>query len=545
MTTIMTTARNPDLPPAPPSPPDYRVEASLGRGERSQCSRAVLEEPGGGRRPCVIKMVELADGQDGPERLEALEALSASLEAEAGPPLVIPSAWLHPDSNRLMLLYPHLGMHPLDRIVGAGAPLTPALALQIVSGVVAALRVAWRRRVVHGNLKPSNVLLADDGQVVLIDPLPATGDARPGASPFAAPEAGPRAEICGLDVYGLGALLYYLLSAQAPRREKLETPTARLRVERGDLPRPVLSLLNALLAPDPTRRAELIEDLRLERALERTRQDLDPFRLPASANDVARRQDEQNATRRRTASLGPGPLTGADLAEAVLTDEIRALHEQLSDGGAAAEACPGELAAQGVDRLRQRRRELLARSAMTRLPSLRLARMFEALEHLLEQVHPAAASEQEGDKDRELFLLPGGVELVRSGIVASGEAEPRFEVLGRESFYVAVEQFENELGQAMVEAGMDSLEARRGLIEAVDRLRQSVIRLAARSERQLDHGQLGWHASLEGGEAVDEARQGLRRRLVQAFGAPPSLDEIEAAVDEFRTGLKSTRTGCS
>ncbi|HFD39460.1 MAG TPA: hypothetical protein ENJ31_06380, partial [Anaerolineae bacterium] len=92
-------------------------------------------------------------------------------------------------------------------------------AADVVMQVGQALDHAYRQGVVHGNLTPENILVADDGQVQVTDigleelAELVGGRALDAASPFLAPErrAGQPAA-APADVYSLAAVLYSLLA---------------------------------------------------------------------------------------------------------------------------------------------------------------------------------------------------------------------------------------------------------------------------------------------------------------------------------------------
>ncbi|MEO6597886.1 MAG: serine/threonine-protein kinase [Planctomycetota bacterium] len=139
--------------------------------------------------------------------------------------------------------------------------------------------------VCHRDVKPSNAFVRDDGTAVLLDFGIATrvGEASitrtysvVGTPCYMAPEqAGGRTEPhATLDVYGLGATLYHLLTLKPPHAGDLqdvlvalrsEEPIPAARLYRG-LPRDLQAILDRSLERDPRRRyqtmAAMVQDLR-------------------------------------------------------------------------------------------------------------------------------------------------------------------------------------------------------------------------------------------------------------------------------------------
>jgi hypothetical protein len=170
----------------------------------------------------------------------------------------------------------------------AQASPSPAQAAAVVARVARALAAAHQRGVLHLDVKPKNILIGDDGQPRLLDfglarLQDAYADERVGAGQvsgtvqYMAPEqargevrrVGPRS-----DVFGLGGVLYFLLTGRAPftgadfaealeRARRCDWDRAALRT--AAVPPRLAAVCARALAADPEDRypgaTELADDL--------------------------------------------------------------------------------------------------------------------------------------------------------------------------------------------------------------------------------------------------------------------------------------------
>ena len=165
----------------------------------------------------------------------------------------------------------------LQDTITEDGPVSPAKAVEIGLGVLAALKAAHKAGVMHRDIKPGNVLLGTDGRVVLTDFGLATIPGDPnvtrtgmvlGSPAYIAPErardgtAGPEA-----DLWSLGATLYAAVEGKSPyARSSAMATLAALATEPPPTPKnagPLKPVLQGLLRKDPAERitAEVAERL--------------------------------------------------------------------------------------------------------------------------------------------------------------------------------------------------------------------------------------------------------------------------------------------
>lgn len=156
----------------------------------------------------------------------------------------------------------------LAALVADGGPLDPARAARVGLQILDALEVAHAAGIVHRDVKPGNVMVRDLDRVALADfgiarlvddpGLTRTGTVV-GSPSYMAPEQARGDDIGpGVDLWGLGATLYYAVEGRPPFARGDALPTLAAVV--GDDPDPVeragalAPVLTALLEKDPRQR---------------------------------------------------------------------------------------------------------------------------------------------------------------------------------------------------------------------------------------------------------------------------------------------------
>jgi len=192
---------------------------------------------------------------------------------------------LERDTRNVYIAYEYVPGQTLRQALRAGE-VTDADAVEAGAQILEALAHAHSRGIVHRDVKPSNVLVAegDELSIRLLDfglaqlaeeeSLTATGDV-PGTLAYVPPERLVHGESGGppADIWAVGVLLWESLAGWHPfwngslleTAKRIEAGAAPLAQVRPDLPKPLTALIDRMLAVNPAARppaARLASDVR-------------------------------------------------------------------------------------------------------------------------------------------------------------------------------------------------------------------------------------------------------------------------------------------
>jgi serine/threonine protein kinase len=165
------------------------------------------------------------------------------------------------------LIMEYVPSESLQKVVQHEGPMPPVEVAKIGLAVLEALNAAHDANVLHRDVKPDNVLLADDGRVVLSDFGVATLDTdgknthsgRLGTPEYVAPERA-RHGISSreADLWSLGATIYAAVEGRSPyQRDSVFATLSALAVDPPDpmrLAGPLAPVISGLLQRDPAQR---------------------------------------------------------------------------------------------------------------------------------------------------------------------------------------------------------------------------------------------------------------------------------------------------
>jgi tRNA A-37 threonylcarbamoyl transferase component Bud32 len=220
----------------------YVVEELIATGGMATVWRARDEVLG---RTVAVKVLrdDLAGDPEFRERFRR-EAVAA---ARLSHPAIINIFDTGTDGRVVFIVMEFFDGRTLAAVARDGSPLHPERAVELVIPVLEGLGFAHARGVVHRDVKPANILVADDGRVKVTDfgiakavlagrDLTTTGNVL-GTAQYLSPEQVQGSAVdARSDIYSLGAVLYELLTGRPPFDAENAVATAMMRLTRNPVP---------------------------------------------------------------------------------------------------------------------------------------------------------------------------------------------------------------------------------------------------------------------------------------------------------------------
>ncbi len=256
------------------------VAGQIGEGALTRVYQARPVDGRNDSAACYAVKVLQSDWEDDARAIELLQA-EALAGRKVSHPHVISILAESVQEPPYFLAMPLLTGASLDsRLAGGHRPDVP-IVLWIARQAAEGLSALAESGLMHADVKPSNLFLADDGHVTLID----LGFARPadsgggvggrpvvGTLSYMAPEmiTSALAADARSDIYSLGVVLYEMLAGRLPfvgrdagavamqHREAVPEPLKKIVPQ---LPKSVAQLVHLMLAKEPLRRPQSPDEL--------------------------------------------------------------------------------------------------------------------------------------------------------------------------------------------------------------------------------------------------------------------------------------------
>src|SRR5665213_86736 len=213
----------------------------------------------------------------------------------------------------------------LEAVITRDGALDVTLALDYTCQICNAVDHAHRQGVLHRDLRPSNVLVADSGMLKVADfgtsrflEIAAHGTTVIGSPPYMAPEQFKGKAVFASDIYSIGVTMYQMLTGLLP----YDTPSPQdlERLMRGDLvsaprtknpkiPRALNDIILKAMAPDIHNRyqraGELLEEVLAARTSTIVRRTPGPTIVRSGGPDTEGSEDIQTRLKAREAPQAP------------------------------------------------------------------------------------------------------------------------------------------------------------------------------------------------------------------------------------------------
>jgi tRNA A-37 threonylcarbamoyl transferase component Bud32 len=228
------------------------------------------------QRRVAVKELKVPPGVPTQELAEARERIMREARALGGlshPNIIIVFDVVDVDGEPMVVME-LVPSRNLATIIGETGPLTTQQVAVVGFATAGGLRAAHRSGITHRDVKPGNVLVADDGRVKLTDfgiarnvadaPMTSAGLVL-GSPAYIAPEVAVGQPVTpAADLWGLGATLFAAVEGRPPYDVNGDPVATITEVVDGEVPRPrgtgaVVEVIMALMRKEPDARMPLEE----------------------------------------------------------------------------------------------------------------------------------------------------------------------------------------------------------------------------------------------------------------------------------------------
>ena len=239
----------------------YELQQQVGVGGSSIVYRALDQRLG---RTVAVKLLRPHLAQD-PAYLQRFQE-EGRRAAQVSYPYIAAVLDLSADPAHPYIITEYVDGQPLNRL----APLPIAEAVEYTRQAAEGLSFLHSQQLVHGDVKPENILVGKDGRVKLVDlgiaspPGAQAGATIMGSPAYVAPERLQGAPLSTrADVYGLGATLFEALTGRPPfvgqtaqevAAQNLSSNPPDVLSLRPDAPPALAGIVSRALAKDPAQR---------------------------------------------------------------------------------------------------------------------------------------------------------------------------------------------------------------------------------------------------------------------------------------------------
>jgi eukaryotic-like serine/threonine-protein kinase len=243
----------------------YRLSAHLGSGAMGTVWSGYDEVL---QRRVAVKELKVPPGVPSQEALDLRERIMREARALGGlsHPNVITVFDVVDNDGEPMVVLELVPSRNLATMIGEHGALTIQQAAVVGFATAGGLRAAHRAGITHRDVKPGNVLVADDGRVKLTDfgiarnaadaPMTSVGLVL-GSPAYIAPEVAAGQPVTpAADLWGLGATLFAALEGRPPYDVHGDPVSTITEVVDGEVPRPratgpVADVIMALMVKEP------------------------------------------------------------------------------------------------------------------------------------------------------------------------------------------------------------------------------------------------------------------------------------------------------